>query len=236
MMEEDTRLALQALLEYQFKEPELLHEALRHPSYAHEHPDRGDNNQRLEFLGDAALGLVVAENLVRRLPEAREGDLTRWRAALVSERPLARFACQLGLGDYLLLGRGEDANGGRTRPSVLADLVEAVVGAAFLDGGLGAARQVVGTVMGDRVERVHEESRPDPKSLVQEQIQSVSTEPPAYHLIRALGPDHAKRFEVELRLGERVLGRGVGTSKKNAEKAAALEALDHLELPQEDHP
>lgn len=233
MIDEEALLALCARLGYRFPDLSVLEEALRHPSYSHEHPDAGPNNQRLEFLGDAALGLVVAERLAQRYPEAREGDLTRWRAALVSEGPLARRAREVGLGPCMLLGRGEDTGGGRDRPSLLSDTLEAVVGAAFLNGGLDAARSIVTTVMGERIDRIAEVARLDPKSKVQEKIQAVSTEGPVYHLVRTTGPDHAKRFKVEIRLGEQVLGSGEGSSKKGAEKAAALEALEHLRRQEE---
>ncbi len=238
LMDEDNLSVLTLRLGYEFQDPELLREALRHPSFSHEHPEAGPHNQRLEFLGDAVLGLVVAETLIRRFPKVREGVLTRWRAALVSARPLARIARRIGLGEFLLLGRGEDTGGGRARASVLSDGLEAVLGAVFLDGGLPAAKQVIDTIMGDRLDRVAADSRLDPKSMVQEQVQSATTEALAYCLVGTAGPDHDKRFEVELRLGDRVIGRGEGTTKKGAEKAAAADALANLQQLQlcEDSP
>jgi ribonuclease-3 len=229
----DALIALCTRLGYRFRDLALLEQALRHTSYSHEHPGRGPSNQRLEFLGDAALGLVVAEKLVLAYPDAREGDLTRWRAALVSEGPLSRRAREVGLGPSISLGRGEDAGGGRDRPSLLSDTFEAVVGAAFLDGGLDAVRSIVSTVMGERIERIARIARQDPKSKVQEKIQSVCPEGPVYRLVRTTGPDHARRFEVEVTLGDQVLGRGEGQSKKSAEKAAAIEALEHLSREEE---
>lgn len=236
MIEEETLRAVMDRVGYEFQNLALLEEALRHSSYTHEHPGSGPHNQRLEFLGDAALGLVVADGLIRCYPDAREGDLTRWRAALVSERPLARIAKTIDLGEFLALGHGEDVGGGRQRTSVLADGVEALVGAAFLDGGIEAARSLVEILMGERLRRVAQESRLDPKSRVQEQLQSGASESPVYRLIRTTGPEHAKRFEVELRFGEEVLGRGEGASKKGAEKAAAIEALENLRQQNEETP
>lgn len=221
--------ALSESLGHDFQNVELLREALRHPSYTHENPRAGNHNQRLEFLGDAVLGLVVAEALIKRFPEAREGQLTRWRAALVSEKPLARAAQRVGLGVQLALGRGEEAGGGRERPSLLCDAFEAAVGASFLDGGLDASRVVVEIVLGQQLDRICSEETIDHKSRLQERIQASFAMPPTYEVVNMTGPDHDKRFEVHIRVNDSVLGTGFGTSKKTAEQNAAREALERLE-------
>lgn len=213
---------------HEFRDLDLLRQALQHPSFTHENPGTGPNNQRLEFLGDAALGLVVAEMLIMEYPAAREGELTRWRAALVSARPLASIARELRLGPCLLLGRGEDTNGGRDRGSLLCDAFEAVLGAVFLDGGLDAVRRVVEAVMGEQIRHIAEAGQIDPKSQLQECVQSFTMNTPEYRLVSAVGPEHAKHFEVEAWLDEMLLGKGEGSSKKIAEKAAARQALKYL--------
>lgn len=223
------RRALSERLGHLFADEDLLEQALRHPSFTHESPKAGPHNQRLEFLGDAVLGLVVAEALLARFPDAREGELTRWRAALVSEQSLAATAQGIGLGDRLVLGRGEEAQGGRSRPSVLCDGLEAVVGATFLDGGLAGARRVVLTLLGDRIASVDIDAPMDHKSRLQEIVQSGRAEGPVYSVVAETGPDHDKRFVVELRLGERLLARAEGTTKKGAEQAAACKALETLD-------
>jgi ribonuclease-3 len=212
-----------------FRDADLFDEALRHASYTNENPNAGPSNQRLEFLGDAVLGLVVAEALVRTYPDAREGELTRYRAALVSERSLSRTARELGLESALKLGKGEAAQRSRLRASLLADSLEAIVGAAFLDGGLDAARSVVQAVLGERIRRVAAESQQDHKSLLQELVQSEGLADLEYVVTAETGPDHEKRFEVVVRRGARELGRGAGTSKKAAEQAAAEDALARAE-------
>lgn len=221
--------ALSATVGHEFADPALLEQALRHPSFTHENSRAGPHNQRLEFLGDAVLGLVVAEALLARFPDAREGDLTRFRAAIVNERSLSETARRIDLGSVIVLGRGEESQGGRTRPSVLADAFEALVGAAFLDGGLEAATAVVRATLGEAIDRVDAEAPEDHKSLLQERVQARGSDGLEYALIGETGPDHDKRFEVELRLGGRVVGRGAGTSKKLAEQAAARDALHRLD-------
>jgi ribonuclease-3 len=228
-MKDSTHQDLIERLGYCFTAPELLTRALRHPSYAHENPHDGEHNQRLEFLGDAVVGLIVAESLVRNYPDAREGELTRWRAALVSEPPLAQTAKEIGLGDCLLLGKGEEAGGGRQRTSLLADAIEAVVGAAFLDGGLQAARAVVHKLLGERIDRISDEAPLDHKSKLQEHLQAKGPATPQYVVVGTQGPDHDKRFEVHLKLADDILGVGIGTSKKGAEQQAACQALARLQ-------
>lgn len=222
----DPRTAFVRRLGYRFKNPARLDEALRHSSFVNEQgaPDLRDN-ERLEFLGDAVLSLVIGAMLMARYPESPEGQLSRMRAALVNEKELARIATGIGLGEHLQLGKGEDQDGGRGKPSILADAFEALVAAVFLDGGFGAARRVVQKHFGTALEQVGtpEEDR-DPKSRLQELIQSTRHTVPRYRLLASTGPDHDKTFQVELRLEDRVT-LGTGKSKKAAEQDAARRAL-----------
>ncbi len=208
---------------------ELLEQALRHPSYAHENPDTGAHYQRLEFLGDAVIGLIVADALFCRYPDEREGQLTRWRASLVSEESLADVAREIGLGDLLLLGKGEESQGGRSRASLLSDSLEATVGAVFLDSDLDGARAVVLELMGSRIDSCPQARTVDYKSRLQERVQSSGVTELDYIVVATSGPDHDKRFDVELRLNSgECFGRGAGASKKAAEQAAARDALDRF--------
>lgn len=213
---------LQERIGYQFREPGLLLRALTHPSYAHEHPEEGWDNQRLEFLGDAILSLAVAEWVFHRYPEFREGEMTRLRAVLVSEEMLARFAAQLGLGDFLRLGRGEEE-----RASNLADAFEAVVGAMYLDGGLEPVRAMVRFLMAPMAEAIlAAEADKDAKSRFQEWAQAEIGVTPRYRIVAEHGPEHAKTFVAEVLLGDEVAGRGEGRSKQAAEQAAARDAWE----------
>ena len=221
---------LERKLNYTFRSPALLQEALNHSSYANEH--RGDHlhsNERLEFLGDSVLGFVTAEYLFERHPEAPEGDLTRIRAALVCEQSLHEVAQQLDLGRYLKLGRGEEAGGGRERTSILADAVEAVFAAVYLDGGIGAARDLIHRCLLDvQRESVVEERRRDYKTALQELVQRESGQVLTYCLTGAEGPDHAKTFSVAVELNGAPIGQGRGRSKKEAEQMAAKAAIEKL--------
>jgi len=221
--------ALEERLGYRFTALDLLRRALTHRSWAAEHAGSRDN-ERLEYLGDAVLDLVVGALLFHRHPQASEGELTAWRAALVNTDHLARIAGDLGLGEVLLLGRGEAAAGGSRKSSLLGSAYEAVVGAVFLDGGFEAARQMVAAHFALWLERApglmaHDES----KNRLQEALQARYGKPPEYVLVAESGPDHDKRFTMEVRFGDRSLGRGTGPSKKTAEKLAAAEALARLE-------
>jgi len=211
--------------------PDLALEALRHGSYVHERslaPGREvlRSNERLEFLGDAVLGFLVARRVHDRHPDASEGELTRLRAALVREESLAIVARQLGLGDLLLLGRGEERSGGRENAARLADALEAVLAAVLLSCGLERTEQVVERVLGPLFEQ-RGRTR-DPKTELQQLFQT-RRRTPQYHVLTVAGPDHARSYEVEVRLDATSLGRGSGRSKKEAEQAAALAALDHPE-------
>ena len=210
-----------------FRDPILLEEALTHRSYQNEHPEERAHNERLEFLGDAVLGMIVAEALMRLSPEASEGQLTQRRAALVNERTLARIAGGLGLGEALRLGRGEEKNNGREKPSILADTVEAMVGAVYLDGGIDAARDVVRGLLGEALDDAASGTvHADVKTALQERLQAGGGGTPSYHVVATSGPEHLKEFEVEIVLNDAVIARGKGRSKKEAEKDAARNALE----------
>jgi len=223
--------ALEERLGVTFKDAAVLRQAFVHSSYVNENPGEApESNERLEFLGDAVLGLVVADELYGAFPDLDEGKLTELRTHLVRRDTLARAGRQLGLGEELLLGRGEAAGGGKDRPTNLAHAYEAVVGAIFLDGGLRAARGFVRRSLGEDFQSVAERAFPsDPKSQLQELSQSRYQTTPTYRLVEAEGPDHARRFTVDVEVDGRPLGRGTGPSKQQAEKEAAREALQALE-------
>lgn len=219
--------ALETRLRHHFGDPALLETALTHRSYANEQ-GLNENYERLEFLGDAVLDLLTAEWLYRGAPEASEGYLTRRKSHLVSEPILARMADSLGLGELLRLGVGEARSGGDGKPSLLADVLEALIGALYLDGGLGAARRFVESLleaMGGEGERRFR----DAKSALQEYLQARGRQLPRYVLKATEGPDHAKHFTVECRVRGLVVGVGSGRSKKIAEQAAAEDALRRTE-------
>ena len=220
--------ALEEKLGYTFRDPALLENALTHSSYANENRAAGaQSNERLEFLGDSVLGMVTADHLYRTHPDLPEGDLTRTRAALVCEESLVEVAQAWGLGQYLKLGRGENAGGGRTRPSIQADAVEAVLAAVFLDGGIAPARKIIQTYILDaEAERARNR---DYKTALQELVQRESGQVLRYCLVGSSGPDHAKIFTVEVELNGAPVGRGQGHSKKEAEQNAARAAIDGLE-------
>ena len=221
---------LEKSLGYQFHDPALLEEALRHSSYANEH--RGDNvfsNERLEFLGDSVLGFVTAEYLFAKHPTAPEGELTRIRALLVCEDSLHEVAQRLKLGEYLKLGHGEESCGGRTRPSILADATEAVFAAVYLDGGIRAASELIPRVLLDKErEETAEAKRRDYKTKLQELVQRTPNQVLTYRLIGEQGPDHDKVFSFAVLLNDTVVGTGEGRSKKEAEQMAAKDALESM--------
>jgi len=221
---------LQKTLHVSFHDPVLLEQALVHRSYLNENPHFSlASNERLEFLGDAVLGLLVAERLYRDFPELSEGEMTRLRAALVQRDTLARAARSIGLGDYLYLGRGEEASGGRKKPTNLAAALEAVLGAVYLDGGMVAAEKVVWLLLEVEIDRVAgQPGEVDYKSRLQELVQARYQVTPDYRALGATGPDHARRFTVEVVVGGEVLGRGSGKSKRAAETQAARIALERL--------
>ena len=215
---------LEEKLGYEFRDPALLENALTHSSCANESRGRRQSNERLEFLGDSILGMVVADHLYRNHPDLPEGELTRTRAALVCEDSLAEA---LHLGEYLHLGKGEEAGGGRKRPSIQADAVEAVLAAVYLDGGIGSARKIVQQyILCREVEGLT--SPRDYKTALQELVQRESGQVLKYRLTGEEGPDHDKRFFVEVDLNGEVAGRGKGHSKKEAEQMAAKAAIAKL--------
>ena len=223
--------ALEEKLGYRFTNRALLENALTHSSYANENKAKGlQSNERLEFLGDSVLGMVVADYLFRTHPDLPEGDLTRTRAALVCEGSLVEVAQCLELGAYLKLGKGEEAGGGRHRASILADATEAVFAAVYLDGGITAASELIHRVLLDvEREEVVEERRRDYKTLLQEHIQRKAGQELTYCMVREEGPDHAKTFVTEVQLNGAAIGEGSGHSKKESEQMAAKSALEKLD-------
>ena len=218
--------SLEEKLQYSFQNRELLSEALNHSSYANEHKGGLRSNERLEFLGDSVLGFVAAEFLFKLHGDLPEGDLTRMRAGLVCEQSLYEVAKELEIGRYLKLGRGEEAGGGRQRQSILADAMEAVFAAVYLDGGISQARRLIERVLLGRAPETEE--RKDYKTTLQEVAQRKSGQALTYHMLSQSGPDHNKTFLFEVRLNGEPVGQGEGRSKKEAEQAAARDALDHM--------
>jgi ribonuclease-3 len=221
--------ALQKALGVSFNNPSLLEQALVHSSYLNENPAIAASNQRLEFLGDAVLGLVIAQELYRRLPQSSEGKMTELRSWLVRGDALSRLAKSISLGSYLYMGKGEEASGGRDKPANLAGALEAAMGAIFLDQGFNTARDFILKLMGKELDKALSQGvEADYKSQLQELIQARHQPAPTYQVIEATGPDHDRSFTVEVRLGDTVLGRGRGKSKKSAEEEAARSALEQL--------
>jgi ribonuclease-3 len=223
-------VALQETLKISFNDLSLLEQALVHSSYLNENPGFAPvSNERLEFLGDAILGFVVAEKLYQDFPDLAEGEMTKLRSVLVRRDTLARIALAIRLGDYLYLGRGEEASGGRDKLANLAGALEAVVAAVFLDRSLAITREFVLKLLEEELQKVVEQGTVvDYKSQLQELTQSRYRSTPDYRLLEEVGPDHDKRFTVEVRAGDVVLGRGSGKSKKMAETEAARSALKQL--------
>ena len=219
---------LEAAIGYRFKNIALLQNALTHSSYANERWHNSlMSNERLEFLGDSILGMVVAEYLYKSFPDRPEGELTRMRADMVCEKTLAAVAARVELGRHLLLGNGEEQGGGRSRDSILADAVESVIAASFLDGGMEAARSFIEKfiLVEVPVTRLH---NADYKTALQELVQQRKNQVLSYTLIGESGPDHDKRFEVEVKLNGKVVGVGSGSSKKRAEQMSARAAMEAL--------
>lgn len=213
-------------LSYQFQDSSLLQVALTHPSIVAESKSYNSDNQRLEYLGDAVLQLALTEALYLRFPNEDEGALTKWRARLVSKPALAAFGAQLKLGDAMLMGKGEEANGGRARASTLADCVEAVLGAVYLDGGFEEAKKVVMRMVGVAIEEVTQSTETgNPKGELQEELQALFSDNPLYEILSAKGPDHDRQFVASVTWRGDLLGKGEGASKKSAEVAAAADAL-----------
>ncbi|MBV8464109.1 MAG: ribonuclease III [Acidimicrobiales bacterium] len=222
------RSALTRRLGYEFSEPGLLEQALAHRSWVAEEEARA-SNERLEFLGDAVLGLVVAEYTYREYPQLSDGMLSKVRASVVNTKALGQIAFELGLPSHLRLGRGEDQSGGRAKESILADATEAVIGAVYLDGGLGAARRLVLSLLTDRItEAVGGPGASDHKSRLQERTVHRGWGVPHYEVVGS-GPDHARRYRASVSVAGRPLGTGEGRSKKEAEQVAAQRATEVLD-------
>jgi ribonuclease-3 len=223
---------LEQILGAEFEDKSLLKRALTHRSYLNEHPDFAfEDNERLEFLGDAVLDFLTGEFLYHRFPELAEGPLTNLRSSLVRREALAQFAHQIGLGGFLLLGHGEAASGGRERPANLCATFEAVVGALYLDRGIQAVRDFVEPLIGPEVIHIlREQLDKDDKSRLQELAQGKLRCTPHYRTVDESGPDHAKVFTVEVSICDTIYGQGTGHSKQQAAQAAAQHALERLEM------
>ncbi len=220
--------ALEERIAHHFEDGALIQEALTHASFANEMGAGMPHNERLEFLGDAVLGLVVADWLFREFAERPEGLLTQMRSRLVNTSTLATLARELNLGDALLIGVGEERTGGRERRSLLADTMEAVFGAVYLDGGYATSERVIRGLLYSRFVALDEGPQRDLKSELQEICQASLRVTPVYTIIASSGPAHDTRFEAEVRIGEHTTARGAGQSKQDAEKAAAGQALEQL--------
>ena len=216
----------QGKIRYYFNDKELLIEALSHSSYANEKRKGRNSNERLEFLGDSVLSIVVSQYLFEHFTHLPEGELTKIRASLVCEKSLYEFAKQIDLGEHILLGKGEENTGGRERVSILADAFEAVIAAVFLDGGLEAAKRHILKFIPKDIDDRKPVSFSDHKTILQEIIQKNPEEKVEYKLVGQSGPDHNKAFKVQVRLNSNVIGTGIGRSKKEAEQMAAKEALE----------
>ncbi len=216
----------QSALGISFHDSSLLEQAFVHSSYLNEDPHfTSASNERLEFLGDAVLDFVVAELLYKEFPTFSEGELTTVRASLVCSRTLAEVASLIGLGNWLLLGRGEETSDGRTKQSTLADTTESLIGAIYLDQGLAEARDFVLSLLRPYLSRIRQGYvTPNYKAILQELVQSEGQPPPTYHLTEAVGPAHQKQFTVEVLIQGEVMGRGIGRNKKAAEMEAAESA------------
>ncbi len=217
---------LESRIQYKFRNSLLLAEALTHPSLAYESARPHFDNQRLEFLGDAVLQLVVTEALFARFPDFSEGQLTKLRSQLVSRKALAKFASSILLGDYVMLGKGEEASGGRKRHSTLADAFEALVGAIYLDSGIDSARDLILRICNDEILALaNSPLERNPKGELQEHLQAIEPQAPIYRIIGESGPDHRRVFLAEVAWRGSLLATGKGKSKKEAEIRAAAEAM-----------
>ena len=228
LIRQNTRLEeLNNKLGHNFTNPELLSQAFRHASYVNEQDDSNlKDNERLEFLGDAVLDLAISHLLMNRFEDAEEGDLSKFRAMVVDEAGLYQVALMLGLGEYLLVGKGEEHSRGREKPSILANTMEALIGALYLDEGFDTALEVVGKLFSPLLEKVGTlEMIYDYKSIFQEYTQKIYKTLPKYHLVEEVGPAHDKTFKVALTLNGETLAEGKGKSKKEAEQEAAKEAF-----------
>lgn len=220
---------LMARLHLYFEDVLLLTRALTHRSYLNEHPEALEDNERLEFLGDAVLDFLVGEWLYNRFPEMEEGDLTQMRSALVQTNQLAAFSRMLKFENAIRLGKGETKSGGKLRNTLLCDVFEAFTGALFLDQGIEVVRNFINPMLEDSINEIIElHKNEDPKSLLQEWAQANGYATPKYMTKSVKGPDHAKIFEIEVKVNKKIMGNGIGKSKQSAEKSAAQKALDGI--------
>ncbi len=216
-------------LGYWFKNKKLLAQAFVHRSFYNEHRDLvEEHNERLEFLGDSILGLLISDYLYHHLPMQAEGELSRFRAHLVEASSCAKFLVQLGLAPFVLLGKGERANEGRGRETILADLFEALIGALYLDGGIGEAKRVFWIHFEKEIQNILESPARNWKAELQDYSQKKYQKPPVYKVVSEMGPDHSKMFLIAAFLNDQEVGQGSGSSKKEAEQAAAQNALSNL--------
>lgn len=215
-------------LKISFSDLKFLRNALIHRSYLNEHPEEKSSNERLEYLGDAVLEYIISKTLFVRFPSYDEGMLTATRSKLVNTQNLAKFAKKQDLGSFLYLSKGEEDTGGRTSTSLLANTVEAIIGALYLDSGIDSAEKFVRNYILNNIDEIIEEGLKDPKSSLQETVQSRGLPPPVYKTVSSQGPDHKKIFQVEVLLGGKVLGLGSGKSKQEAQQKAAEEALKRV--------
>ena len=219
---------LEQLLDYRFTEQGLALRALTHPSFEHEQAGVGDY-QRLEFLGDAILGMVLAEILYFRFPEASEGDLSRFRSQMADQDTLAGIARECGFGQFIRLGRGEEQSTGRDKDSILADVLEALIAAVYLDGGMDSAHRLVMRLFKDLLDTpVAILKINDAKSELQELLSARRLPPPCYRLVEEFGPPHSRLYHFQVLMDDEIVGEGTGKSKKTAQQAAASQALEHL--------
>lgn len=221
---------IQTLIKVKFKDKSLLNRALTHRSYANEKRNHVKDNERLEYLGDSVLALVVNEYLFKRFEKYLEGDLAKIKSVVVSEATLSKIAAMMNLGSFVMMGKGEEHSGGRERPSILANTLEALIGAVYLDAGLKASKKFVLSLLKKDIERIDSLSYlRDPKTTLQEFVQRKYKERPIYEVIEEAGPDHQKEFKVILKIHDRDITTGIGSSKRKAEMEAAREALEKLE-------
>lgn len=215
---------------YEYKDEQLLSNALTHSSYANESNRGISSNERLEFLGDAVLSIVVSDYLYKMFPKMSEGELTKLRAKLVCEKSLNKFACILGIREHLLLGKGEENTGGRERPSISADAFEAIIASIYLDGGMAKAKNFILSFVEEEIKNENNQAFKDYKTQLQEIVQQSREETIKYVLTSETGPDHDKRFTVEVHINSNVVGKGIGRSKKDAEQMAAKETMELMGL------
>ncbi len=221
---------LQSIIRVKFKNKSLLNRALIHRSYINEAGVNVRDNERLEYLGDSVLALVVNEYLIKRFEDYLEGDLAKIKSAVVSETTLSKVGNEINLGSFILMGRGEEQSGGRTRPSILANTLEAVIGAIYLDSGLKASKKFVLSLLRSDIERIDSQSYyRDPKTTLQEYVQKKYRERPVYEVVEESGPDHQKEFTVKLSVHGRDVVTGKGNSKRKAEMDAAKKALEKIQ-------